>query len=499
MPSRLAALHGSAGLACYVETQTHQALLYDRLPSPNRIIAPIPFTVRWIWDANKNKTSEAIVRMMSDYRLTIPSGGYDDADRLTSWNRSDGLLELSWDFENKLHPADTEGIAGGEILQRFEALGRRTVRDSDSTTTIYGPSGQQTLADYQAGTATTGSPTYTYVYGSYIDKPVLRTDSGGDQLYYHRNGQYSVIALTDATGSISERYAYDAYGKLTVLDGGGTVLSNSAYDNRYTYTGREWTEELALYHYRARMYDPVAGRFCSRDPIGYKEGQSLYRSYFGMSRADPFGLESVDSPSVSILHLARQCLQHPFGSAQRINCLNTLIEAATDPRVRATLEALKKPPTPKVAPQPKPDLPQIDIGVSIAICGKIIDIFVGPIPGNPPPQPRQPSRKPISCTEQRLAELQEAMHATCDNLPGRSCGSKYSQKKRAKFPCSEIRNRIGQQITCKSLREDIQIECYAGSPDPEHDRKIQEADEGIKNCRSLEKINCANGHPMSGL
>src|SRR6056297_1441014 len=81
MPSRLAALHGSAGLACYVETQTHQALLYDRLPSPNRIIAPIPFTVRWIWDANKNKTSEAIVRMMSDYRLTIPSGGYDDADR----------------------------------------------------------------------------------------------------------------------------------------------------------------------------------------------------------------------------------------------------------------------------------------------------------------------------------------------------------------------------------------------------------------------------------
>ncbi|QDS94245.1 hypothetical protein FF011L_30240 [Roseimaritima multifibrata] len=44
-----------------------------------------------------------------------------------------------------------------------------------------------------------------------------------ERLYYHRNQQYSVTALTDTTGTISERYAYDAYGKLTVLAGGGTV------------------------------------------------------------------------------------------------------------------------------------------------------------------------------------------------------------------------------------------------------------------------------------
>ena len=67
---------------------------------------------------------------------------------------------------------------------------------------------------------------------------------------YQSNQQYSITALTDATGTISERYAYDAYGKLTVLDGSGTVLSGSAYGNRYTYTGREWDFELGLYHYR---------------------------------------------------------------------------------------------------------------------------------------------------------------------------------------------------------------------------------------------------------
>jgi len=43
----------------------------------------------------------------------------------------------------------------------------------------------------------------------------------------------------------------------------------TAEGNRYTFTGREWDEELELYHYRARMYDPLSGRFCSRDPIGF--------------------------------------------------------------------------------------------------------------------------------------------------------------------------------------------------------------------------------------
>src|SRR6056297_2469401 len=112
---------------------------------------------------------------------------------------------------------------------------------------------------------------------------------------YQSNEQYSITALTDATGSISERYAYDAYGKLTVLDGGGTVLGGSAYGNRYTYTGREWDDELGLYHFRARMYDPVAGRFCSRDPIGYKDGFSLQQAFRSNPAlfADPDGLKTT--------------------------------------------------------------------------------------------------------------------------------------------------------------------------------------------------------------
>ena len=111
-----------------------------------------------------------------------------------------------------------------------------------------------------------------------------------------RNQQYSVTALTDGGGAIIERYAYTAYGQMTFANASGSEISNSAISNRYTYTGREWDEGLQLYHYRARMYDAVAGRFCTRDPIGYVDGTNRY-AYLALGvlyRLDPSGLESVD-------------------------------------------------------------------------------------------------------------------------------------------------------------------------------------------------------------
>jgi RHS repeat-associated protein len=93
---------------------------------------------------------------------------------------------------------------------------------------------------------------------------------------FHRTQQYSVTALTDSNGNVTERYAYTAYGTPTITDAAGATRTASADNNRYLYTGREWDETLSLYHYRARMYDATSGRFLSRDPIGYEDGPSLY-------------------------------------------------------------------------------------------------------------------------------------------------------------------------------------------------------------------------------
>ncbi len=109
------------------------------------------------------------------------------------------------------------------------------------------------------------------------------------QTYYHRNQQYSIVGLTNAAGTLVERYTYSAYGSLGIYAANGTVRSSSTYANRYTYTGREWDADLRLYHFRARWYDPATGGFVSRDPLRYVDGMSLYRGYIQTSRTDPSG------------------------------------------------------------------------------------------------------------------------------------------------------------------------------------------------------------------
>jgi RHS repeat-associated protein len=335
---------------------------------------------------------------MSGYGFDVGTSGYDDEDRLVSWQRDDNNLDqawnlslvgdwdsytenasvqsrthgpthelltaagqalthdakgnqtsipailrisssdplsMKWDFENKLISADIDNDSVVDVTYQWDALGRRVARTTyfplplgegqgeGSETTVYVQSGQQTIADYTSGTSA-ASPTYTYVYASYIDEPVMRAGTGGNR-YYHRNQQYSVIAMSNGGGTITERYAYSAYGTPTITDASGTALTTSADNNRYTYTGREFDEALSLYHYRARMYDSASGRFCSRDPIGYYDGYNAYRAYFVGADTDPLGL----SFQIDLVHM----------TVEEIRAQETKLDPIEGPHVLGTTTA----------------------------------------------------------------------------------------------------------------------------------------------------------------
>jgi RHS repeat-associated protein len=106
----------------------------------------------------------------------------------------------------------------------------------------------------------------------YIDE-VLTMDLGGNTYYYHQNGLSSVEAITDSTATPVERYAYDAYGFVTVTNGSGAPVPqnawgtpHSAIGNPYVFTGQRLDEESGLHYYRARYYSASEGRFIDRDP-----------------------------------------------------------------------------------------------------------------------------------------------------------------------------------------------------------------------------------------
>jgi RHS repeat-associated protein len=122
-----------------------------------------------------------------------------------------------------------------------------------------------------------------YTQGAGIDEPLATTGTGGTY-FYHADGLGSITSLTDSTGNVAASYVYDSFGKLTASTGSIT--------NPFQYTAREFDSETGLYYYRARNYDPNAGRFLSEDPIRMVGGLDFY-SYVKnnpVASNDPTGL-----------------------------------------------------------------------------------------------------------------------------------------------------------------------------------------------------------------
>lgn len=307
----------------------------------------------YAYDTNKNIVSESRTGTMSNYGWDTDdsgSSGYDDDDRLKYWERDDSNLtqewslsfvgdwnsitentvatththndvheltdvgsnslsydangnmttnyngdDYSWDFDNRMTGADTDGTAGDDVTFEYDALGRRVRKDDGTNDIVYVHSGKQVIAEYDFGTAAS-SPTEQYAYGSYIDEPIIKDgtlSSGTGIVYYHHDRRFSVVALTNTLGAAVERYAYSAYGDMSVFNGSGTSISGTAYANATSFTGRQWDNESELYYFRARYFDATTGIFIGRDPLKYVDGLSMYRGYFVPNAVDPSGMFGV--------------------------------------------------------------------------------------------------------------------------------------------------------------------------------------------------------------
>lgn len=224
--------------------------------------------------------------------------------------QEDENYTYEYDEENRL--IRVTRIADSQVVgeYQYDALSRRVVKLIDpggmDISTHYFYDDARVLEEQDAFGVTQA----TYVYGNYIDE-VMTMDRGGQTYYYHQNSLWSVAAVTDSATNVVERYAYDAYGCVTITDGSGIPVPDnpwgtphSAIGNPYMFTGRRLDEETGLYYYRARYYDCVKGRFLQRDPLGYVDGMNLYE-YVGnnpISVVDPWGKSTyeIDAPFANI-------------------------------------------------------------------------------------------------------------------------------------------------------------------------------------------------------
>ncbi len=90
--------------------------------------------------------------------------------------------------------------------------------------------------------------------------------------------QGDIVAVYDGNGTKYGEYAYDAWGKCSIIyDKDGIATKNP-----YRYRGYYLDKETDLYYLKSRYYDPEAGRFISSDAISELDaeeinGLNLYR------------------------------------------------------------------------------------------------------------------------------------------------------------------------------------------------------------------------------
>ena len=251
-------------------------------------------TVGYSFDPSGNRTSvtdslngSTGYSINGDNQYTIVGGlslSYDLKRNLKTY----AGWTYAYDSQNRMTSA-TNGTNSTTFA--YDPIGRCVSRNQNGTISYFVyDSNWRLMAEYNSS----GAQTNRYVEGPLVDEVLSRTDSTNTVVYFSNDGAGSVTKLTSSAGAILEQYSYDIYGMPTITNSGGTVLSGSAYNNRFFFTGREYLVGLGIYDYRDRMYSPLLGRFLQPDPAELASDSYNIQRYCGndpVNFADPSGLQ----------------------------------------------------------------------------------------------------------------------------------------------------------------------------------------------------------------
>jgi RHS repeat-associated protein len=206
---------------------------------------------------------------------------------------------FKYDAWNRL--AEVKNSLGSTIVTyKYDALSAKVSETSGGNTRdFYYSSTWQMLEERLNGTTDT-----RYVWSPvYIDAMILRdrdTDANGsldERLYALHDANFNVTALVNTSGTVVERFTYDAFGAVTVYDASWSVRTGgSSYGWLYLHQGGRWEGATGLYQFRNREYSPTLGRWLQLDPIGFEaQDLNLERAVGNnpISFLDPEGLDDA--------------------------------------------------------------------------------------------------------------------------------------------------------------------------------------------------------------
>lgn len=200
---------------------------------------------------------------------------------------SDGQRIYAWDAENRLVGITYPGVSGKATAFTYDGLGRRTTISStppgggSATVTSYLWCGDDICQARNAANTTIRS---YYSEGEYLPGTPAQT------LYYGVD-QIGSVRRVFASALSAAAYGYDAY---------GTPLQATAPTTDFAYGGMFFNADSGLYLTNYRAFDPIAGRWLSRDPDD--EESDPYANLYSYVNGNPV---SYVDPQGSVALLAQ--------------------------------------------------------------------------------------------------------------------------------------------------------------------------------------------------
>jgi len=306
-------------------TSRHGASFYKEVTVTNSSAATYP---EWVANATWNGFAESDTGRVFVAK-TPEIFGYDKDGNLTN----DGRFAYSWDGENRLVSMVTQASLPASVpVQQLEfvydAMNRRVSKVvshwtgsswmcANALKNVY--DGWNLIAEI----GTNGAVVRSYAWGLDLSDSeqgaggvgglLWMSHAGADYVAVH-DGYGNVMGLLTST-SFSQwvaQYEYGPFGELLRATG---AMAN---ENPFRFSTKYQDEETGLLYYGSRYYNPVTGRWISRDPIGEKGGANLYGFVLNnpISSYDLLGLKGCCGPDGTVaLDATLQQAENRFNSA----------------------------------------------------------------------------------------------------------------------------------------------------------------------------------------
>ena len=182
-----------------------------------------------------------------------------------------------YDSEGRIVQTTTNGVIAAYT---YDPFGRRLSKTVNGVTTYFGYSDEGLVAEYDAAGAEIRS--YGYELGSDFGQRPLWMKVGTAYYFYVFDHLGTPLRLIDSSGATVWGASYDSLGAATVLV--------STVENNLRLPGQYFDAESGLHYNWNRYYDPMTGRYISRDPIGAEFNAFLYAQNNPLTKFDPDGL-----------------------------------------------------------------------------------------------------------------------------------------------------------------------------------------------------------------